>query len=739
MSSGSTYSGGPRRSAASGGCVACVIDDHPRFHLEALRWYACLTEVAGVEASDLVVQVVGQLASEPLRHLERQGVTVRSIDRFDERSPHCNKIAGALRLAQDARDGVVVLSDADTAILDDPRLIERPDRSLSAKTVDAPLPPIEILTRIFETAGIPTPPDVPLPWGPDQRTFAGNCNGGIYVLDGALLPQLSSAWATWARWLLDRRELLEEWAVYVDQVAMALALAAEAIEWHSLDVAWNTPTHDQTRIPPDPPRPHLLHYHQEVHPSGSIRPVGRKSIDGQIEVANSAIGQVFEAVAPSATLRRWRAEDQRPPAIPTDPRRALASLATSLGRPSVLEVAETGQSVTDGLPVGERRMALPSIEAIVAARSGLLSVGDSGGSLQPRADLTVALDVLQHVASVSEYRRMVELLWESTSRALVVSGFADCFGELSAGEYYHEPLRNTLRSIAPDAEVYPVAADGLSETVAVLRALDRPHPRDFGSKTLESLIDRIPDPAGLLTMRLSARTQTGFYPDHSPRLWEYPVVARLVMENLDPGSRLVDVGAGVSPLAPFLSSRGYLVETVDPSPIQRDWSDHQEWNEWHFLDYAAAGLASRSWNCALDRVPSRPFFDGAYSVSVIEHVPAEQRRALLADMSARTRTGGLVVLTIDLQPGTDDLWNYNLGVQVDDPSEHGTLQSVVEECSAVGLELFYEERVRDWPMTHVEIGLLALHQRAPVQVGRWRAAWESFRRRAPRRSATSRR
>ena len=30
-----------------------------------------------------------------------------------------------------------------------------------------------------------------------------------------------------------------------------------------------------------------------------------------------------------------------------------------------------------------------------------------------------------------------------------------------------------------------------------------------------------------------------------------------------------------------------------------------------------------------------------------------------------------------------------MGVQVDDPSEHGTLQSVVEECSAVGLELFY--------------------------------------------------
>jgi hypothetical protein len=602
--------------------------------------------------------------------------------------------------------------------------------------VDWPLPPIETLTRIFETAGIPLPPEVEPPWGPKQRTIAGNCNGGIYLLDGALLPQVSSAWADWALWLLDRSELLEEWTVYVDQVAMALALAAEKIEWHSLDVSWNTPTHDQTRIPPDPPRPHMLHYHQEVDSSGLIRSVGRPSIDDQIAIANSAIGMVFESVAPSATLRRWRRSlAEWHSTVPADPLAAIASLAASLGLPRVLEVAEPRRSVTEKLRTTERRVAVPSIEAIVAARSAFLSRGDSDGSRRDRPDLTVSLGVLQHVASAAQYRHMVELLWESTGTALVVSGFGDCFGERSPGNYYHEPLRSTLCSVAPDAEVYPVAVDGSSETVAVLRSLEHPHPRDFGSTTLEPLVDRIPDPSALLTMRLSARKSTGFYPDHSPRLWEYPVVAQFITAHLDPGSRLVDIGAGVSPLAPYLSSRGYLVETVDPSPIRRDWSEHLKWDEWHFLDYKAAGLASRSWNCTLEHIPTRPFFDGAYSVSVIEHVPAEHRRALLADISARTRIGGLVVLTIDLQPGTDDLWNYNLEVQVDEPSVHGTLQSVVEECSMVGLELLYEERVRDWPVTHVEIGLLALRQTAPVPVSRWRAASDSLRRGAFRRVA----
>ena len=105
---------------------------------------------------------------------------------------------------------------------------------------------------------------------------------------------------------------------------------------------------------------------------------------------------------------------------------------------------------------------------------------------------------------------------------------------------------------------------------------------------------------------MHARRTTGFYPDHAPRLWEYPVVAQLIAEHLPPGSRLVDIGAGVTPLAPFLTSRGYVVDTVDPSPIIRSWPPQPDWNEWDFLDYGEAGLANRSWNCTLDELPDRP-------------------------------------------------------------------------------------------------------------------------------------
>jgi Methyltransferase domain len=325
----------------------------------------------------------------------------------------------------------------------------------------------------------------------------------------------------------------------------------------------------------------------------------------------------------------------------------------------------------------------------------------------------LGLDVLTETTAAFEYQRTAELLWESTRQALVVSGYEAPPGDLDPRATFHEPLSVTLRRLAPDAEAYPIAAEGPMTTFTLLRPVAGGHPRDYPASTLAPLVKRHPDPAMLMEMRVHARRTTGFYPDHSPRLWEYPVVAGLVEEHLQPGSRLLDIGAGVSPLSPFLTSRGYEVDTLDPSTVHRDWSDHKEWNEWHYLDYGAAGLARRSWNCTLDELPKALSYDGVYSVSVIEHVPAATRRKLLDDISLRTRLGGLVVLTIDLVPGTDDLWNMNLGVEVDDPAVHGTFPEVIGECNRVGLEVFHQEAVREWPETHVEIGLLVARKVRP--------------------------
>ncbi len=715
--------------------LSCVVDEHPRFHLDALRWFSCLTVAAGVDPSDLIVHVVGSDTSDVLDYLRVQGVTVRPVDRFDARSPHCNKIAGALRLAEDRVDGTVALCDTDLGILEDPRQLALPADAIAGKPVDAPVPPLDVLVEIFTSAGVTVPPTVSLPWSSDDRTLGGNNNGGLYLVPGPLLPRVATAWAHWATWLLDRIELLDQWSVYIDQVAMSLGLAAEGVGSVPLDARWNTPTHDPTRIPAATDAPAIVHYHQEVDEEGRIRPTGNQPIDERIAVANRAIDAVWSEASPDASYRLWRDElDQEADASRRSDQRALLASLLAIAQPdSVLEVGCGIGGSTYELPIKKYVGITSSTDALMRARTNRAEGEYFLGTITDHpieADLTVCLDLLPLQSDAASYRNLVEQLWHSSLRCLVVAGYESAPDHHGPRNHFHEPVSVSLRRAAPEAEIYPIGRWGAISMVAVVRPPDGRHPRDYGHATLAPLVDRHPDPLALMALRFHAWQTTRFYPDHAPRLWEYPVVARLITDNLPPGSRLIDVGAGVTPLAPFLTGRGFTVDTVDPSPRRREWPPADDWNEWDFLDYGAAGLAHRSWNGELSDVPTGALYHGAYSVSVIEHVPAGERRVLLNQMAVRTRPGGLVVLTIDLVRGGDDLWNRNLGVEVEDPALHGTLQNVVEEGAAVGLELFHREVVRDWGDVSVDIGLLAM--RKTDRPSGWRRAGRDLRARVRR-------
>ena len=724
------------------GTFSCVVDEHPRFHLDALRWFISLTTIAGVDPRDLVVHVVGSDTSDALLHLRSCGVTVRSVDPFDPRSPHCNKVAGALRLAEEQTEGLVVLCDTDIAVLEDPRILVLPPGSIGGKVVDRPVPPLEVLQAIFEAAEVPAPPTASLPWG-DERTVTGNSNGGLYLIPAPLLRRLARAWETWARWLLDRRELLLDWTFHLDQVAMTLALAAEGIGSEPLDVRWNTPVHDLTRIPPDPPIPAVIHYHQEVDSLGHIRMTGSPAIDTQIERVNEAIGQLWREAFPNATFRQWRHL--------TDPelgseigsrgqhlvgkRELVASVLAAVAPASVIDVGCGDGEATRDLPMPGYVGIDLSPEAVRKAKIGRPEGEFLVGRLADfsiRADLTICLDVLINQSDAAAYRDQVAQLWESADRALLISGYEQPLGTVAPMVHFHEPLSATLLAVAPDAEYYPVREECGITTFVVVRPPPAPHPRDLRAATLSSVIDRHPDPLTLLALRLEGQRALGFFPDHVPRVWEYPVAAGLIMEHLGAGSRLVDVGAGVTPLAPFLTGQGYIVDTVDPSEIHRGWPPAQDWNEWGYLDYAEAGLGHRSWNCTLGDLPESIVFDGAFSISVIEHIPAAMRRALLEAIALRLRPGGLMVLTVDLTRGAVGLWNRNLGQIVEEPGLHGTFQDVITEGDSAGFELVRNDIVREWGEVEVDIGLIVMRRKEPV-VTPWRRAWGTLRR--TRRSA----
>jgi hypothetical protein len=284
------------RQGSSEGILSCVVDADPRFAAEALRWYATATRLAEIPPARLAVNLVGHDSSLTGRYLRSRGVSVQAIDAFDARSPHCNKISGALQLARQGMTGLCVLTDTDVALFEDPRTIPVPVDAVGMRPVDIANPPIRVLRKIFATARLPEPLTVSTAWQRRSRTLLGNGNGGLYLIPGNLLPTVSDAWATWARWLLDRRSLLRRWTVHVDQVAMALALAAEGIDVFDAGPRWNIPTH-LGRIPDDFPAPAMVHYHGVVGERGDISMTGNVITDKLIVRANLVTADVNDESA----------------------------------------------------------------------------------------------------------------------------------------------------------------------------------------------------------------------------------------------------------------------------------------------------------------------------------------------------------------------------------------------------------------------------------------------------------
>lgn len=282
----------------STGVISCVVDADLRFHFDALRWYAVLRDVAGVPSQDLIVHAVDETDSEILNFLRSEGVSVQTIQSFDTRPPpHCNKICGALRLAERGVDGPVVLTDTDIAVLEDPRHVHVPPDAVASRIVGAPNPPLRILENVFAAAGLTVPGLEPLDLIPEELTVAGHGNGGFYIIPGGLLSTVAHSWAYWAKWLMDHVVVLEDFPRHVDQPSMALALSDLGITAQRLELGWNFPVHNPARVPAHPDRPVALHYHRNVDEHGLLKQTGVPVVDEQIAVANEAISRVWEEAA----------------------------------------------------------------------------------------------------------------------------------------------------------------------------------------------------------------------------------------------------------------------------------------------------------------------------------------------------------------------------------------------------------------------------------------------------------
>ena len=210
--------------------------------------------------------------------------------------------------------------------------------------------------------------------------------------------------------------------------------------------------------------------------------------------------------------------------------------------------------------------------------------------------------------------------------------------------------------------------------------------RDITSADLQRAITTQAYPDLLEQLVGLSRSTFGFYPASFAYTISYPwIVSRL--NNLPPGSHLLDIGAGVSPVPLFLAKHSIRVDCVDNSKHIRTLPPTEGWNEWGFLDYGTLHPNLTSHHCDITSFSPKAKFDAIYSIAALAHMPRIVREKALQLCRNWLQPGGSLFLILDTIPSTDFIWNRSEGVEIEAPIQHGTIDDVANQLRKAGFRM----------------------------------------------------
>lgn len=132
------------------------------------------------------------------------------------------------------------------------------------------------------------------------------------------------------------------------------------------------------------------------------------------------------------------------------------------------------------------------------------------------------------------------------------------------------------------------------------------------------------------------------------RKLEYSLVLDVLLDHLQPGTRFLDAGSGVTPLAYVFAERGVeawacdgdaeLIKNMTVLRPQRIYNSH--------VTYEAQDLTRLSYPDA--------HFDAISCVSVLEHIPPPYDQKAIQEILRVLKPGGIFVLTVDFTPSPKD-------------------------------------------------------------------------------------
>lgn len=244
---------------------SCVVDGDPRFAIQAANLVLSLKAV-GVAPGRITVNLT-PAASIYRGRFEKMGVSAKDVPFFADRK-YCNKVV-QLRNAS-AQADYVVCCDTDIFFLENiERALPAKPTKVLGKMVDFANPPIERLLAILQQY-----PEIPQPAEAFsdidiKPTFAGNFNGGLYIIPGHIVPSFSAKWEALALSMYHNesvKDALGEYVNHLDQISFCLALSALKIPCKTLPIAYNYPIHRRMseEIVESVGDAQVIHYHDAI-------------------------------------------------------------------------------------------------------------------------------------------------------------------------------------------------------------------------------------------------------------------------------------------------------------------------------------------------------------------------------------------------------------------------------------------------------------------------------------------
>ncbi len=274
---------------------SCVMDQNVKFARQAFVWASSLLKYAGQDPDTILIHFVNQLNPRYKWIFDSWGIKTQIVKPFDSRHPPSNKLT---QLESESLHSIdyVVLCDCDIAFCGSISSWIT-GTSIRARIAQYASLHLDQWRYIFQKAGLKFPVARMKVLCEDVETLPTYCNGGLIIIPQPVFQNLRKVWPRWARWLLDRPELVRPNNYFTDQISFALSCEELGLGINYLPIELNFPPNtrflDQIQIASRKKEIHpiVLHYGRDTKkgPGDFLRTLNIDSVDRQIRKINDLI------------------------------------------------------------------------------------------------------------------------------------------------------------------------------------------------------------------------------------------------------------------------------------------------------------------------------------------------------------------------------------------------------------------------------------------------------------------